>query len=218
MNAESHAANQYPVLLHAFDREEVAVLASTHLSVRLLVPGTGTWTTKLLWLAASVVGNKQGTVVRDQSLLELVLAVLVDVLLVVGDDALGDGLTDGVDLGSVSTTTDADADVDTGKLVSSEKQNWLVDLESQDLWLDERKRLAVDLDQALALLAVCDGSGSLLLAETLDALDGRHLGGVGGDAVDSGGGSCRVSSIHCLVSHGLLASRQSNSSLPKSSP
>lgn len=153
-------------------------------------------------------------------------------------DALGDGLTDGVDLGSVSTTTDADADVDTGwrkrcvsccswyahcavalipcrlssnarkfphpprfhplpspltKLVSSEKQNWLVDLESQDLWLDERKRLAVDLDQALALLAVCDGSGSLLLAETLDALDGRHLGGVGGDAVDSGGGSCRVS-------------------------
>ena len=29
-------------------------------------------------------------------------------------DALGDGLTDGVDLGSVTTTTDADADVDTG--------------------------------------------------------------------------------------------------------
>ena len=29
-------------------------------------------------------------------------------------NALGDGLTDGVDLGSVSTTTHADADVDVG--------------------------------------------------------------------------------------------------------
>lgn len=29
-------------------------------------------------------------------------------------DALGDGLADGVDLGGVTTTTHADADVDTG--------------------------------------------------------------------------------------------------------
>ena len=37
--------------------------------------------------------------------------MLVDVLLVVGDQGLGDGLTDGVDLRSVTTTGDADADV-----------------------------------------------------------------------------------------------------------
>ena len=79
------------------------------------------------------------------------------------------------------------------KLVKAEKEDWLVDLESQDLWLDERKRLAVDLDQAFALLAVCDGSGSLLLAEALNALDGRHLWVVGRDEVDSVGGCCRVS-------------------------
>lgn len=40
--------------------------------------------------------------------------MLVDVLLVVGDQALGDGLSDGVDLGSVTTTGDSDADVDCG--------------------------------------------------------------------------------------------------------
>lgn len=46
-----------------------------------------------------------------QGLLEQVLAVLIDVLLVVGDQGLGDGLADGVDLRSVTTTGNADADV-----------------------------------------------------------------------------------------------------------
>lgn len=54
--------------------------------------------------------------------------MLIDVLLVVGDDGLGDGLTDGVDLGGVTTTGDADADVDTGELVSADDQEGLVDL------------------------------------------------------------------------------------------
>lgn len=45
-------------------------------------------------------------------MLELVLGVLVDVLLVVGNNGLGDGLADSIDLGDVSTTIDANADVD----------------------------------------------------------------------------------------------------------
>ena len=57
----------------------------SHLSVGLLVPGTGTRTTELLGLHTAVVSDEEGTVVGDESLLELVLAVLVDVLLVVGD-------------------------------------------------------------------------------------------------------------------------------------
>jgi len=40
--------------------------------------------------------------------------VLVDVLLVVGDDGFGNGLADGVDLRDVATARDADADVDIG--------------------------------------------------------------------------------------------------------
>jgi len=54
--------------------------------------------------------------------------VLIDVLLVVGDDGLGDGLTDSVDLGSVTTTGDADTDVDTSELVNADDQEGLVDL------------------------------------------------------------------------------------------
>jgi hypothetical protein len=40
--------------------------------------------------------------------------LLIDEFLVVDDDGLGDGLTDGVDLGSVTTTGDADTDIDIG--------------------------------------------------------------------------------------------------------
>ena len=99
-----------------------------NLTVRLLVTGAGTATTELLGLGPTVVGDQQGAVVLDEGLLELVLRVLVDVLLVVGDDGLGDGLADGVDLGGVTTTSDADADVNTGELVSADNQEGLVDL------------------------------------------------------------------------------------------
>ena len=89
-----------------------SISTNHRLTVGFLVSRTRTWTTELLGLAPPIVGNKQGTVVLDQGLLQLVLGVLVDVLLVVGDDGLGDGLTDGVDLGGVTTTGDAHADVD----------------------------------------------------------------------------------------------------------
>lgn len=98
------------------------------LTVRLLESGAGTLTTELLGLAATVVGNEEGTVVLGESSLERVLGVLVDELLVVGDQGLGNGLTDGVDLGSVTTTGDADTDVDTGELVKADDQDGLVDL------------------------------------------------------------------------------------------
>ena len=109
----------------ADDEEQTTV---SRLTVGLLVAGTGTTTTELLGLRTTVVGNEECAVVLDKSLLQLVLGVLIDVLLVVGDDGLGDGLTDGVDLGGVTTTGDANADIDTGELVGSDDQKGLVDL------------------------------------------------------------------------------------------
>ena len=85
-------------------------------------------TTELLGLAPPVVGDEECAVVLDEGLLELVLGVLVDELLVVGDDGLGDGLADGVDLRGVATTGDADTDVDTSELVGANDQEGLVDL------------------------------------------------------------------------------------------
>jgi hypothetical protein len=103
-----------------------------HLSVRLLEARAGTTTTKLLGLAAAVIGDEESTVKGNEGLLEHVLGVLVDELLVVGDQRLGNGLTDGVNLRGVTTTGDADADVDVGELVEADDEERLVDLEKRE--------------------------------------------------------------------------------------
>ena len=60
--------------------KEIATRKKNTLSVGLLESGAGTLTTELLGLAAAGVGDEEGAVVLNQSLLEEVLAVLVDVL------------------------------------------------------------------------------------------------------------------------------------------
>ena len=109
-------------------------------------------TSELLWLATSVIRDQQRTVVCDELLLYGVLGVLIDELLVVCDDGLADGLTDGVDLGSVSTTGNANSDVDICELLEANDEKGLVDLESQDLWLNEVEGLAVNLDESFSCL------------------------------------------------------------------
>lgn len=89
------------------------------LSVRLLEAGSGTWTTEFLGLTATVIGYEESAVKLHEGLLEQVFAVLIDVLLIVCDQRLGDGLTNGVDLGGVATTGDTDPDVDICELVEA---------------------------------------------------------------------------------------------------
>ena len=52
--------------------------------------------------------HHERSIVGHDDILDLLLRGLVNVLLVVGDDALGDGLTDGVDLGGAATGADTD--------------------------------------------------------------------------------------------------------------
>lgn len=101
---------------------------TTTLTVRLLVSGTRAGTAEFLGLASSVVGNEQGAVVLHERLLQLVLGEFIHVFLIVGNDGLGNGLTDGVDLAGVTTAGDADANVNFGEAVEAEDQEGLVDL------------------------------------------------------------------------------------------
>lgn len=164
--------------------------ACAYLTVRLLAARAGTTTTELFGLAAAGIGDQESTVVRHEELLELQSRGSVVVLGVVGDEGLGDGLADGVNLRSVTTTRDTDADVDSPaalavneehvrELVLADNQDGLVRLPAQGLRLDERDGLAVQADLALALLGVSDCRRSLLLAETRDerrrTLRFRHL-------------------------------------------
>ena len=63
----------------------------------------------------------------------------------------------------MSTALDADADVDVGEGVLAGDQNGLVDLEPEDLRLEKVDGRAVDVDEAAALLGVCDRGGSLCM-------------------------------------------------------
>ena len=88
----------------------------------------------------------------NKRLLQCVLAVLINELLVVCNNRLGNCLTNSVNLGSMSTTSNSDANVDTRELVEANNQEGFVNLESQDLGLDEVKRLSIDLDETLSSL------------------------------------------------------------------
>ena len=118
-------------------------------------------TTELLGLCSPWVRNQQCPVVGNELLLKLQRAVRIDVLGVVGDDCLGNRLTDSVNLGSVSTTLDADADVDGTESILAGDQNRLVNLETEELRLEEINWGAVDVDKATALLGVSDGGCGL---------------------------------------------------------
>ena len=118
--------------------------------------GTSRW-----WVRERLTGDEEGAVVRDELVLDLLLRGLVDVLLVVGDDGLADRLADGVNLGDVATTADADADVDVGETGLAEEEDRLVDLDAEDLRLEELERLAVHLNEAASALAVSDRNSVL---------------------------------------------------------
>lgn len=145
----------------------------------------------------SAVGYEQCSIVLYKRLLQLVLAVLINIFLVVCDDGLGDCLSDGIDLRGVTTAGDADTDVNACELVGADYEEgfvdlhpvllvsefvgeelpWLhADLKSQDFGLNERKWLTIDSNEAVAFLAVGNCRCSFLFAEALDALRGRHGG------------------------------------------
>lgn len=90
----------------------------------------------------------------DEDTLDLLLGGLIDEFLVEGDNTLGDGLTDGVDLSSVSTTGDADSDVQTGEPFSTEQDYGFVDLRGDDLSILTFDLLSCDLISDLYFLTI----------------------------------------------------------------
>merc|ERR1719264_1614905 len=106
-----------------------------------------------------------------KDILDLLLRLLVNVLLVVSDQGLGQRLSDGVHLASVAATLNADPDVNIGKPVLAEEQNGLLQLEAQSLRLDKLQRATIHLDQSLSALAISHSSGRLLAPKDLDRLN-----------------------------------------------
>lgn len=134
----------------------------SRLTVRLLKSRTGAAPAVLLRLAPPRIGHQQIPIVRQERRLEFVLGALVDVLGVIGHDALGDGRSDGVHLRRHPSALDAYANVERGEFVLSEDQDRLVDLEAKSGGFDVFDGLAVDLDETAALFGEGAGGGGLL--------------------------------------------------------
>lgn len=139
-------------------------------TVRLLEPGSGTATTELLRLAAPGVRNEQRAVVANEDVLDLLLTLFIDILLVEGDESLGDALTNGVNLGGVATALDADSHVHAGEPALPEKKDRLKSLEPEDFRFDELDGAAIDFDETAPSLAVGNGHRGLLATEALHLL------------------------------------------------
>lgn len=97
-------------------------------SIGLLVSGSGTGSSILLGLTASGISHQERSVILQKQFLDLSLLSLVDVFLVVGNNTLREGLSDGIDLRDVATTPHTDADVQILESLESEEEDGFEDL------------------------------------------------------------------------------------------
>src|SRR5262245_47868487 len=98
-------------------------------TVTLLDARARTVTAELARLHAARVRDEERAVVLEECVLDFALRRLVDEFLVVRDDALADGLADGVNLRRVTTAAHAHADVEAREALLAEKEHRLPHLD-----------------------------------------------------------------------------------------
>ena len=128
---------------------------------------SGTFTTEFLWFWHSGVSNQQSSVVRSESFFQFVFGLFINVFLMVSNQTFGNSLSDSVNLGDVTTTSDSDSDVNVGKFVQTNQDQWFVDFESQDFWLNQSNWRTVDFDQTFTGFDVGDSGGRFFFTESL---------------------------------------------------
>ena len=134
-------------------------------TIRFLESCSSSSSTEFLWFTSSGVGDNESLVVLQKKVFNFHLGLLVMELLVVGNQGLGNGHSDGGALGEGTTTSNSDSDGKILELVSSSKENWLEDLHFHGLWLDKVKWLTVYSNQTVSFLAEGNSGGILLSSE-----------------------------------------------------
>jgi hypothetical protein len=147
------------------------MLRSTFLTVGLLISGSGTRTTELLRLASSRVSDNQRSVISDEEVLELLLGGLIDELLIVSEETLGNSLTDGINLRGVTSASDSDSHVNLVEVLLAEEKDRLEGLDSQGWRVEELKWDTVDSDHTDTGLDERDSDGVSLSTEGLNRLN-----------------------------------------------
>ena len=103
----------------------------------------------------------------EEEFLDFSLLGFVDILLVVGDDSLGEGLPDGVDLGDVAAAAHANADVEVLEPLEAQQQDGLQHFGAQGLRLKQLDGRPVHSQHAPARAHRCHRHRVFLAAEAL---------------------------------------------------
>merc|ERR1711918_23133 len=112
-------------------------------------------TSKLLRFGATWVSHQKCAIIVHEDLLDLTLGCLINIFLVPCNESFANCLTNGIQLGSVTTTLHTDADVHLTVPVGTKEQDRLPNLKSERLWLHQLNWHTIDLDEPFALLHEC---------------------------------------------------------------
>jgi hypothetical protein len=106
----------------------------------------------------------------EEEVLKFSLGALVGVFLGVSDNGLGNGLSDGNNLGHGSTTSNSDSDGEVLESIGTEDEDWLVNLKSHGCWLNKIDWFTIDSEYAGSILAEGNSGCVLFLSESSNLL------------------------------------------------
>ena len=139
-------------------------------SVRFLESCSSTFTTEFLWLASSWITGQESFIVLEKEILEFSLGGFVTESLGVCDNGFSDGLSDSDDLGHGTSTSDSDSDGEILESISSEDEDWLINLQSHGCWLNKINWLSIDSEDTGSFLAESNSGCVLFLSESSNLL------------------------------------------------
>lgn len=125
-------------------------------SVGFLISSSCARSSVFFRLTSSGICHQKRTIVLEQQLFNFSLFCFIHVLLVVRYNSFRQGLSDSVNLGYVTSTSNSDSDIQILESLQTEKQNWLEDLNSERLRLKEFNRRTIDSEYSFAGSNSCD--------------------------------------------------------------
>ena len=128
------------------------IIESDCSSVRFLESCSGSTSSKLLWLASSVIWNKEILVILYEQFFKFSLGGFISVFLVVSKKTFSNSHSDCHNLNHWSSTLDSNSDWEIFKSVSSYNEDWLEDFSSHWFWLNKMKRLSIYSNNSLSFL------------------------------------------------------------------
>ena len=143
-------------------------------SVRLLLSGSGPWTTVFLRFTSSRISNKHGSIIRSENFFNFTFGLFINEFLIESDNSLTNSLTDSINLGSISTSSDSNSNIKIGESLGTQKKDGLHNLTSHGLnskiylRLDSIDWTTIDSQKSFSMTHGGNCNSSYLFSKTLD--------------------------------------------------